>query len=263
MDACDRRPSMMADLYAAWERIVAVYSEAKFTKLSDKFVALDGLVELFCQLTGDVNIAGLWLARLWDGLLWATSTDSTDKPQRHPEYIAPSWSWASLDGPVWFVGHDTSELHTYVYPNQLKDFLIQTASESKGKLINGFIKVQGYAPSLAIHIDDAESAFTRLHDEYNIRCVFDVDEEVSRKEIVFPLLLRLSPEHDLPLEEYLYGQGIILAHAEGSIDEFVRVGYFYIREWREEHLHKFGLLRRGRKDIIVDPKVEQQTFTII
>ena len=81
-----------------WSEVVREYSGKKLTKFSDKLIALAGLATDLGNSRATVDyLAGLWSYRLRRGLLWRRLPSS---PPRQPYYTAPSWSWASVDGPV-------------------------------------------------------------------------------------------------------------------------------------------------------------------
>lgn len=104
-----------------WKQIVEAYSKCDLTQPTDKLVALLGIVNvlkpmLYPKLDEEKFIAGLW--KNWDlveQLAWYTvktkkSDGSFAKPygRQQPSTtsstddfsVAPSWSWASIDGPV-------------------------------------------------------------------------------------------------------------------------------------------------------------------
>jgi hypothetical protein len=86
--------------YQRWYRIVANYSERNLGYPSDIFPALSGLAQTVGTLTGDEYMAGLFRRDACRGLLWSP-TDKAMASRAHP-YRAPSWSWASIMGPVEF-----------------------------------------------------------------------------------------------------------------------------------------------------------------
>lgn len=63
--------------------------------ISDKLIALSGLVKLIQKSTKMKYVAGLWEETLEMDLLWTPSETPSSRPH---QYIAPSWSWAALDG---------------------------------------------------------------------------------------------------------------------------------------------------------------------
>lgn len=81
-----------------WNHLVRAYSKCALTFPGDRLPAFAGIAELFREATGDQYLAGLWRANLLPLLDWWV-----DQPRARAsaaEYRAPSWSWASLDGPV-------------------------------------------------------------------------------------------------------------------------------------------------------------------
>lgn len=80
-----------------WSRIVEYYSAANLTYGSDRLAALSGIVARQHGITGGQYLAGLWRESLVEQLTWQVRTTSR-KPR--PEWRAPTWSWASVDGPV-------------------------------------------------------------------------------------------------------------------------------------------------------------------
>ena len=58
--------------------------------------------------TSEDYIAGMWSKNLKTDLLWESSWDDPDHlPKRPSEWRAPTWSWASIDGPVVYSKADT------------------------------------------------------------------------------------------------------------------------------------------------------------
>ncbi|KAF2758856.1 HET-domain-containing protein [Pseudovirgaria hyperparasitica] len=92
-------------VYAEWAVIVRDYTRRSLTFPSDKLPALVGAAQAFQRrLRSPRNgyYAGLWEDNLHKDLLWRPkfSIPLTLVPNR-----APSWSWASVDGPVLFPRH--------------------------------------------------------------------------------------------------------------------------------------------------------------
>ncbi|KUI74381.1 hypothetical protein VM1G_09857 [Cytospora mali] len=95
----DLRDSGPIELYKAWDKLRQAYSEKNLSHISDKAVALSGLAQEFQDaLPNDTYVAGLWRATLPESLLWK----SLDRYGRIETtgYIAPSWSWLSIDGSI-------------------------------------------------------------------------------------------------------------------------------------------------------------------
>lgn len=104
-------------LYEIWARLIEDYTCRKMTFREDKFAALAGLTTAFKRQLQDVSIAGLWRADFHMGLLWSVESYSSIDTiyleysrYKAPEWKAaipgiPSWSWASIDGPIYYGVH--------------------------------------------------------------------------------------------------------------------------------------------------------------
>ncbi|CZR63512.1 uncharacterized protein PAC_13409 [Phialocephala subalpina] len=82
--------------YRAWYRMVENYSRRTLTFEKDKLPAVAGIVEEFKSIITDKPLLGLWQGDLLTGLLWQTAEPTT----RIEHTGIPSWSWASVNGPV-------------------------------------------------------------------------------------------------------------------------------------------------------------------
>jgi hypothetical protein len=89
-------------LRKGWADLAKAYSKCLLTYLTDKTIALAGIAGEFRAANNDTYLAGLWRQNLEDQLCW--SLDPNEYPhQSHgktPTYLAPSWSWINLHGPV-------------------------------------------------------------------------------------------------------------------------------------------------------------------
>ena len=96
-----------------WDRKVETYSRTTVTFPLDKLVALSAIASTYHEQNEDCKtyLAGLWKEQLPNGLSWSVQ-EKTPRRRRQPEYIAPSWSWASVNGPISYEGY---------YPNDPYD----------------------------------------------------------------------------------------------------------------------------------------------
>jgi hypothetical protein len=83
-----------------WYALVQDFSCRSLTVNTDKLPALAGLARQYAAcFPGSRYVAGLWSTHLPVGLLWRTATSLS---RRYTSYIAPTWSWASLDTSICF-----------------------------------------------------------------------------------------------------------------------------------------------------------------
>lgn len=81
----------------SWLDLIEIYSNCELTNEGDKLVAISGMVQKVYNNTRNLYCAGLWSDTIAQGLLWLRVEVSLRRPKR-PR--APSWSWASYDGPI-------------------------------------------------------------------------------------------------------------------------------------------------------------------
>lgn len=84
----------------AWGAMVKAYSSCYLTKGSDKLVALAGLAWKVRENRNDTYLAGMWRKGLLSQLCWHTLPQHEKAVSRIRGCSIPTWSWASLDGPV-------------------------------------------------------------------------------------------------------------------------------------------------------------------
>jgi hypothetical protein len=91
-------------LYHNWEVLIAGYVKRRAMHKTDVFPAISGLARIMAAELEDTYVAGLWKNDLPRGLLWTACRGPDDwntllcrlAPGPSKQYIAPSWSWASI-----------------------------------------------------------------------------------------------------------------------------------------------------------------------
>jgi hypothetical protein len=102
------QPTGSFDFHTVWNDILYDYTRRGFTNPGDKLFALQGLEKEFSSRFAmkDVYVAGMWKGTLLTDLLWATAELKESKANLS---IAPSWSWAAVEGSVYFLSFHDSE----------------------------------------------------------------------------------------------------------------------------------------------------------
>ncbi|OAQ70969.1 heterokaryon incompatibility protein [Pochonia chlamydosporia 170] len=85
-----------------WKTVVRQYTDRKLTDPNDRLPAITGITTELQTLWNDVNIYGLW--RRWFVSLLAWYKPNSEREKKRHLKRAPSWSWASLDGVIYFEG---------------------------------------------------------------------------------------------------------------------------------------------------------------
>lgn len=99
--------------HSMWTDLVQEYTLRELTFPSDRLTAFSGIASIFCSSpTSGEYLAGVWENYLLSGLAWSVGENSqiyeyggfdlefTSKRQEGEH--APSWSWASVTGPITF-----------------------------------------------------------------------------------------------------------------------------------------------------------------
>ena len=105
-------------LHAMWSAALDNYTQCELTKATDKLVAISGVARALADQFRDQYHAGLWQSNLVGGLCWrvrgmrratqelvpvalyAQRWETSRRAAPPAPYLAPSWSWASVDGCV-------------------------------------------------------------------------------------------------------------------------------------------------------------------
>jgi len=132
-----------------WYRFVEHYSRKNITYVTDKLPAFSGIAA--SKITGEY-LAGVLRDDLWAGLLWCRdeSAYSANVIARYDVYIAPSWSWASFQGPVKFPyiqkrGRMKLELATTILDPVFLDAGISRSTYNPfGAVKGGFLDISAY-----------------------------------------------------------------------------------------------------------------------
>ncbi|OCL09971.1 HET-domain-containing protein [Glonium stellatum] len=147
---------MEEDLHDLWYGIIEEYSTRSLTKATDRLPAVSGLAaEINKRLEDDQYIAGLWREDLKRGLLWSCpdlrKTGLRAKPPL--QYVAPSWSWASLAGRLISFSYAKQ---IFKYGDCVEDLEIQGVGRKLkglnpfGEVLHGMIKISSRLVPVAL-----------------------------------------------------------------------------------------------------------------
>ncbi|KAH7112537.1 heterokaryon incompatibility protein-domain-containing protein [Dendryphion nanum] len=170
--------------YDLWREIVMEFSTRRLTKSTDTLPALSGLANDFHHVTGDEYVAGMWMGDLMRGLCYTLLLKKDPDSDSEREYLAPSWSWASLHGyQVRFHG-SASTLHTDFHNiATIVDIKVTPKEDRFSKVIDGQLTLK----TMVLSVPDprepapADLAIPGLYERIEI----DVtkEEEFGRKHV--------------------------------------------------------------------------------
>jgi hypothetical protein len=152
----------------AWSWQVHRYSYGRLTKSKDKLVAISGISKVFQGFfKGSDYLVGLWKHELVQQLLWIRLLRPFVPEAPKSTYVAPSWSWASVEGPCafsWKSSHKTQELVEVIDSKvQLK------GGDPFGQVSDGFIRLRCHL--LKGRLDNQKYTAAALGDHINLNTV--------------------------------------------------------------------------------------------
>jgi hypothetical protein len=149
-----------------WIDTVIDYSHRKASVEADKLTALAAIASTFQQNSvGNQYLAGLWKRDLCHYLLWMLDPSLGQTLQPRPStYVAPSWSWASINGVVAFGGsaRDTEGQQVQILHCQTT---LENPRLDTGRVTGGFLEIRGplretawASPSTILETTDCHSS---------------------------------------------------------------------------------------------------------
>lgn len=223
------------DPVVRWEKLVSQYSCTELTNPEDKLVALSGVAELFQQTFGNRYLAGLWFKWLERLLCWRRDLEKEPKPRVKPKYRAPSWSWASIDGPICFTTTTTRQKPMLWLEYLVRGVEAEVVYDEMAQIKSGYIMVKASLRSIKITTirskDGSEEGLKaevggKEFDDY-FWVVIDtaLDSELDDLTLwVIPTLIFVGKEHfDAPV--YVL-EGLLLRESAVERDAYERIGYF-------------------------------------
>lgn len=206
-----------------WHFVVEEYAKRRLTNGADKLPALSGLASLYHRRKSTPYRAGLWAATLLGDLLWRTEISADLMPHHTQSYRAPSWSWASINGPIDYDLCLAENKGNLSEAEVISAVLVPYGLDPFGQVSAGSLKLRGkLRPITRLVIDRYHSAGDAFSGEDNLGRVY-VDQKKrweDLEEIQYPCSLFLIKD----------GAGLLIAPTESGPAEFRRLGVFYGRK---------------------------------
>lgn len=223
-------------MYKCWYYIARQYSYRRLRYASDKLPALSGVAAQIQAGSGDYYLAGLWKGDVVGGLLWAAST--TEKLQRTTEYRAPSWSWASVEGAIYYEGILAWNSEDLGVPPEFELEVLDAQSKPAGlnpfgAVHGGHITIRGllkFTPfSRTANCIDWSYSFYASESEISVgRARFD-ERDPPTEEVVWLLLISKEQYFPCAWQFQTKPNGLVLLPTTHE-SEFTRIGIFELHE---------------------------------
>ncbi|KAI0360125.1 HET-domain-containing protein [Trametes cingulata] len=253
-----------AGFQSEWSDFLSNYTIRAVTKPKDKLTALAAVAEQVHRVWSQPSnplmagsdsrfanryIAGLWGQSLLQDLLWRRNTyDVSLAPRPSQYYLAPSWSWASVHGPVLLLdaGYD-SRLRPPQFGGTKKlrsakivscEVTLEDERLPYGRVKDGILRLQAKllptsweANLVEPRLYMSREANYKLHtmdasrekqEGSALECVglvyMDSTDEVHGQVWAVPILWNLGPSWDL-----IYASGLFVTKAKDGV-RFTRIG---------------------------------------
>jgi hypothetical protein len=149
------------DPYGCWHDLIESYSIRELTFGSDKLPAVSGVAKQIQERTNSAYLAGLWKENLPMELCWSVDYVSTDSSPilQSETYIAPSWSWASVNGALNFVSHDPRAPFASIV--RVLDVHVSVSGLNEyGEVQGGYLLLKGMVSKIRINCTDPSDCWT-------------------------------------------------------------------------------------------------------
>lgn len=216
----------------AWFRLLERYSWLKFTYSADRLVALSGMAKRIKIHWPDTYCAGLWRERLVEGLAWHTRGYDKQGPKALSDYVAPSWSWASVDAVLKF---SVVGVRSWLWLAEVVDVkLISTTADDCGQLSGGRLRIKGVLQELHLLVrpktDDTSCLWfetpNTLYDTPSTQLWFDTPRDSAlQNPFLTPCLLLGSEELLYPIREVSRLIFMVLEPTGNAKNEYKRIGF--------------------------------------
>lgn len=238
-----------------WMRVAEQYSRMQLTYDSDRGVALSGIAAK-AEKTGKGGryLAGLWEKDLAHQICW-----EVDNSPRKPEgYLAPSWSWLSVFGTVWYPNRMDFNAECSTIDVEIAEIGETTvaAAEEASPTPKLFLRVNGRAAKMRAQLIDPGSKHSPpdwrlIHEQSGIEVsdIFSSDyamNEGQAKDIHKMLILYWG---NIWPEQHTF---LMLKEVPGESQMFERFGLFaYSEESEKEELHQWLGWCQPEEDIVI------------
>lgn len=233
--------------YDRWKGAVEAYSLCALTfPEKDKLVAISGLAKAIFP-NNPTYLAGLWGKNLTEHLRWTTKQKGCSRAQT---YRAPSWSWASIDGPIVYPDIKSNRQGVAVHVHEAHTTLVNRG-DPYGSVTDGFIRVVGILTKWRFYHDlnGDENAF-RL-DGLDCTVLPDDGQPFAEDSTLYCLTLNWHT---------LLTDGLIIEPSGSNPGEYVRKGYFKFGDNEfdsdEEYGYSSRSYMRAYRAACLDPRAQ-------
>jgi hypothetical protein len=123
-----------------WDKVITTYATCDLTFRTDKLISLSGIALKVQAMIQSDYLAGLWSSHIPYSLMWQPNYYRSFN--RSPEYVAPSWSWASVDRTfIWVRDSEAKDKKPHLVALNYGTTLANP-HDRFGQVVDGFIEVR-------------------------------------------------------------------------------------------------------------------------
>ncbi|TGJ81296.1 hypothetical protein E0Z10_g7459 [Xylaria hypoxylon] len=239
---------------AQWLEIVEEYTSLALTFTKDRFPALSGAAQRSRQYRdGDKYVAGLWKSEILLGLMWCSRGMLRERPKT---WIAPSWSWASIDSGVWWPGKHLEVVKGFL--TLVEANCVLAGLDPTGRLASASIVVRGPAATGVLIWENDDTKLDRMFSvqfssrsmtgclwpDYLLRASGDERLVPQFSEIVWLAVLDVL----LPAGRQHKYTGLILRQSTRDPQAFERIGRLRVESTED---HSFMMEHAVERELII------------
>ncbi|KAK2030529.1 HET-domain-containing protein [Colletotrichum zoysiae] len=231
----------------AWAKLVEEYSRLYLTEEQDRLPALSGISE-----DRDKYAAGILLEYFPRCLYWIAGPGSGRRNQRPRAYRAPTFSWASIDGPVNYVSPPRYSLlpgSTKVVSELIESACTVEGSDPRGRVTGGHLRIRGWSGRALVKSTSRERKGTVCqiqNDGLSQAFILDVegaaDQEWASAGAEVTCLLLECGKASLGWDNHISGQyravALVLRSSPRVQGAFERIGLIY-PGWKTDYTGGF------------------------
>ncbi|KPM39532.1 hypothetical protein AK830_g7021 [Neonectria ditissima] len=212
-----------------WARIVDTYSACGLTVLTDKLMAISGVADHLRNNFSLEYCVGLWRSRLEIQLAWYVREPQPGRSVRND--LAPSWSWASVNGSV-----DLQQIDLYE-PYDIKPLvsivdvdLKRQVENGRGEKVMGFLRMRCSLNPVSLQGGPKDYRLTGPGMEHAKQVWADDSKTVGGENLFVVPLFDLQTPYSLEDTWKISSEvrGIIVQAVESKKGIFTRCGHVFL-----------------------------------
>lgn len=246
-----------------WQALVREYSERLLTFPTDKFAAISGAAALFYEHLHCPYLAGHWYKGLPQTLIWAALVQSSQLGPLPREYVAPSWSWASLTSGIYHLSPLADIGIMILPPAKLLDVHCDVPGRNPyGRVSSGFVDLRGKnAPINIIRTGGYLRTTVGTDWKFHPDCELKMSENSLSRAMVGDLIsdfeasaccfyldsaMEIPDRHNLVVSPHVTHYALVLAWTDREQSSFIRVGLLVSTSKRAMELFEGAVERTVR-----------------